>query len=407
MSAPAAQRRVSRRRSDLWRGRPLPKFLQSWSARIALSVLLLVLAIAFLGRFVAPYSPTALVGAPYQPPSGKFVLGTDYLGEDVFSRVLYGGSHMIVFAVLATSLAYLIGGFVGLLAGFSRSLIDPILMRSVDLLLAFPALFLILLLATRFGTSPEVILIGVALIHIPMIARIVRTATLETSVSGYVEAALARGDSTLSILRRQILPNIIGPARRRCGPEADDFRLGGRGPRVPRYRSAPPTPDWARMINENNSGISINAWPWRSGNPDRLLTISVNIVADASRAAGATPSKRRSSGEPQPALVGRGPRRLPCDGDPIAEECRSPSTRARFSGSRASRAAARRRSASPARLYAPGARIVGRKRPGGGARGPRRARGRRYGNCAAARFLRSTRSETGLNPSHARRGHAP
>src|SRR6185295_4661355 len=137
---------------------------------------------------------------PYQPPNGEFVLGTDYLGEDVLSRLLYGGSHMIVLAVLATSLAYLIGGFAGLLAGFLRSLIDPILMRSADLLLAFPALFLILLLATRFGTSPGVILIGVALIHIPQIARIVRTATLETSVTGYVEAALARGDSTLSIL---------------------------------------------------------------------------------------------------------------------------------------------------------------------------------------------------------------
>jgi len=282
VSVPAAHEPVSRRRADLWRGRPLPTFLQSWPARIALAVLLVVLAVAFLGRFVAPYSPTALVGAPYQPPGGEFVLGTDYLGEDVLSRLLYGGSHMIVLAVLATSLAYLIGGFAGLLAGFSRSLIDPILMRSADLLLAFPALFMILLLATRFGTSPGVILIGVALIHIPQIARIVRTATLETSVTGYVEAALARGDSTLSILRRQILPNIVGPLVADAGPRLTISVLLVAGLAFLGIGSAPPTPDWARMINENNSGVLINAWPLAvSAILIGLLTISVNIVADS------------------------------------------------------------------------------------------------------------------------------
>jgi peptide/nickel transport system permease protein len=282
MSTRLAQEALGGSRTGPASPRRLPRFLRTWPARVALSTIVLLLGIAFLGRFLAPHSPTALVGGPYQPPGDGFWLGTDYLGEDVLSRVLYGGRNTILFAVISTSIAYVIGGFIGLLAGFSRSLVDPVLMRSVDLLLAFPALFLILLLATRFGTNPATVVAGIALIHIPQIARIIRTATLEASVKGYVEAAIARADSTLSILRRQILPNITGPLVADAGPRLTVSILLVASLDFLGIGVAPPTPDWALMINENGAGISLNAWPLVI--PAALiaaLTISVNVVADA------------------------------------------------------------------------------------------------------------------------------
>ena len=128
----------------------------------------------------------------------------------MLSRVLYGGRSVLLLAVTATILAYIIGGAIGLFAGYTRSLADSVLMRGVDLLLAFPPLLFMLLLAAGIGAGPTVIVIGVAAINVPGIARIVRTATLEISVRGYVEAAITRGERTSAILAREVLPNIVG-----------------------------------------------------------------------------------------------------------------------------------------------------------------------------------------------------
>ena len=136
-------------------------------------------------------------GAPYQTPSSTYLLGTDYIGEDVFSRLLWGGRTVIAFGFIATALAYLVGGTIGLFAGFRRGLADSILMRCMDVLLAFPPIIFLLMLGAGFGNSLTALVLGIATVHIPSIARIVRTAALETSVRGYVEAAMARGDSTV------------------------------------------------------------------------------------------------------------------------------------------------------------------------------------------------------------------
>ncbi len=133
------------------------------------------------------------------------------LGRDVLSRVLWGGRSVLALAGLATLLAYAAGALVGLLAGYSRSLLDSVLMRAADVLISFPALLFILVLIAGAGTSKTALVAGVAIVQAPLVARIVRTATLEQSVRGFVEAAAARGESTFSILRREILPNIVSP----------------------------------------------------------------------------------------------------------------------------------------------------------------------------------------------------
>ena len=123
-------------------------FTRSWSVRIGLIVLAFVLGVAFIGPYFAPYSPSAIPGIPFSPPSHTYWLGNDYLGEDVFSRVLSGGRTVILYGALATLIAYAVGGSIGLLAGFTRGRLDDVLMRAMDVLLAFPPILFLLVIAT-------------------------------------------------------------------------------------------------------------------------------------------------------------------------------------------------------------------------------------------------------------------
>jgi peptide/nickel transport system permease protein len=254
----------------------------SWVTRAAVGVLVLILAAAFLGPFLAPHSTSALVGTPYSTPGGGFYLGTDYLGEDVLSRVLAGGRAVILFSAAATALGYLGGGVIGLVAGFRRSWPDSVLMRGMDVLLAFPPILFLLLVATGAGADMAALVLAIAVIHVPSIARIVRTASAEVAVRGYVEAAVARGDSTAVILRREILPNIWPAVAADAGPRFTVSILLVAAVNFVGVGLAPPAADWALMISENRAGIQIN--PWAVVSPAVMiaaLTVSVNIIADA------------------------------------------------------------------------------------------------------------------------------
>jgi ABC-type dipeptide/oligopeptide/nickel transport system permease subunit len=196
--------------------------------------------------------------------------------------VLWGGRTVIALAGAATLLAYLVGVPIGLLAGVSRSYVDPLLMRIMDVFLAFPPIILLLVLATGVGPSPWVLVVGVAITHVPGISRIVRTATLEVSVRGYVEAAVARGERLTFILRREILPNIATPILADAGIRLTGSILLVASVNFLGLGLQPPASDWALMISENRGGLTIQAWA--SVVPIVLiaaLTIAVNLVADA------------------------------------------------------------------------------------------------------------------------------
>lgn len=257
-------------------------FTRSWSVRIGLTVLLFVLGVAFIGPYFAPYSPSALPGIPYSTPSRTYWLGNDYLGEDVFSRLLWGGRTVILYGAIATLLAYAVGGTIGLFAGYTRSRLDDLLMRSMDVLLAFPPILFLLVVATGAGSNIWALVIAIAVIHVPSIARILRSAALEISVRGYVEAAIARGDRTHVILRREILPNIWGTIVADGGPRFTVSILLVAAVNFLGLGLSPPAADWAMMISENRSGITINLWAVVA--PALMigaLTVSINVVADA------------------------------------------------------------------------------------------------------------------------------
>ena len=151
------------------------------------------------------------LGPPGLGPVNGAPLGLDYLGRDVLSRVLDGGRSTLLLGLSATAAIYAVGLLVGLTAGYARTFVDPVLMRIVDLLLSFPALLLMLLSVTAFGSGAPTLVLSAVVVLFPGVARIVRTATMTVMSRGYVEAAIARGESPQAIVRREVLPNIVGP----------------------------------------------------------------------------------------------------------------------------------------------------------------------------------------------------
>jgi peptide/nickel transport system permease protein len=171
---------------------------------------------------------------------------------------------------------------VGLIAGYSRSKIDPILMRTVDVMLAFPPLLFLLVLITGAGTGTGVLIIGVAAIQAPGISRIVRTATLEVSVRGYVEAAVARGERAIAVVVREVLPNILAPVLVDAGLRFTYSILIIASVNFLGLGLQPPKSDWALMISENRQYISLNSWAVLApAAMIALLTIGINLTGDA------------------------------------------------------------------------------------------------------------------------------
>jgi ABC-type dipeptide/oligopeptide/nickel transport system permease subunit len=258
------------------------RFARTGTGRVGAIVLVLVVGVALLGPFLAPHALDQPIGTPYERPSLDAPLGTDRLGRDVLSRVLWGGRSVLALAGAATLIAYAGGLLIGLIAGYSRSIVDPLLMRTGDVLMSFPALVFLLVLVTGLGTSEAVLVLGVAIIQMTPVARIVRSAALAQSVRGFVEAAVARGESTFAILRRELLPNIVSPIAADVGIRFTLAIILVASVNFLSLGLQPPAADWALMISENRDGLTLN--PWAVVAPAvmvALLTISVNMVADA------------------------------------------------------------------------------------------------------------------------------
>jgi peptide/nickel transport system permease protein len=264
-----------------WRPR-LPRLAQPTGGKVGLVLLVLVLLVAFVGPFVAPHDPAKPIGLPGETPHAGAPLGTDGLGRDVLSRVLHGGTSVIGLALAAAALSYLGGLAVGLAAGYSRRLADAFLMRGMDVLLAFPPLLFALVLVTGAGTGVGVLIVAVGLVQMPGISRMVRAATLEVSVRGYVEAAVARGERTPAILGREILPNITAPVVADFGLRFTYAIIIIASMNFLGLGLTPPAADWGLMVAENRQFISLNLWGVLA--PAlmlALLTVAVNLVGDA------------------------------------------------------------------------------------------------------------------------------
>lgn len=241
--------------------RTLRRSLRYGRVRVGVVLLGLVVLVALIGPLVAPHDPDAVIGLPASAPSGQFPLGTDYLGHDVLSRVLWGGRSVLWMAFSAATLGVALGAAVGLLAAYAGSIADDLLMRGMDVILAFPQIVFVLLFVSLLGPKLGLIVVLVAVAWVPQVARVVRGITSDVVQREYVESAELIGLSRWRILTREVLPNVTTPLMVEYGLRltwsialiaAISF-LG--------FGIQPPNADWGLMINENRNILTLQPWP--------------------------------------------------------------------------------------------------------------------------------------------------
>jgi peptide/nickel transport system permease protein len=246
------------------------------------SVFILFLFLAVAGPWLAPYGSNEQIYADArQAPSATHWFGTDQLGRDVYSRVLYGAREVLVEAGLGTMLAVFFGMIFGLFAGYRRGWVDETIMRFFDSLLALPALLLALLLLGTVGRSRYSVLIVIVIVYTPIVARVARSVVLSVREKGFVEAAQLQGESDRFIMYREILPSVM-PALAVEGALRFSYAiflvasLGFLGVGV-----QPPSPNWGLMVAEARPYVT--QLPWALFFPAAaiaLLVVGVNLMAD-------------------------------------------------------------------------------------------------------------------------------
>jgi len=250
--------------------------------RAGLAMVGFIVAIAVLGPFVAPHSTTASIVAPFSLPSGSSLLGGDVLGRDVLSRVLDGGWVIMAMAVAATAFGVAIGSASGIAAAYLRGRWDTIIMRTVDVILAFPQLVFALLLVSILGPTVWLTVLAVGISHAPQVARVMRSAALDVSERDFVKAVELLGVRRRKIMAKEILPNLISPLMVESGLRLTYSIVIIAGLSFLGFGQAPPAPNWGIMINENRIGLVLN--PWAVIIPAALialLTIGINTWTDA------------------------------------------------------------------------------------------------------------------------------
>jgi peptide/nickel transport system permease protein len=247
-----------------------------------LTMALAVAAVAVIGPAVAPHSPNALATLTFARPSGQFALGGDFLGRDVLSRVLNGGWLLLLMAVAATVIGIVVGAAAGIAAAYLRGAPDGIIMRTVDVILAFPQLVFALLLLSLLGPKLWLIVLAVGLSHAPAVARVIRSATLDIAERDYIKVAELQGMRPVRVMAKEILPNLITPLMVEAGLRLTYSIVIIAGLAFLGFGQPPPTANWGTMINENRIGLQLN--PWAVIAPAvliALLTIGTNTFTDA------------------------------------------------------------------------------------------------------------------------------
>ncbi len=253
-----------------------------WRTKIGLFLVLILVAIAIFGPFFAPHNPSDFVAAPNSTPGGGAGLfGTDYLGQDVWSRFLYGGRSILILAVVSTVLGLALGILVGLVSAYSRGIADGLLMRAMDVIMAFPQIIFALVAVSLVGPQPWVIVLAIALTTVPRVARVARGSAQSVVDRDFVQASEAMGVPRWRILFGELLPNITGPmmveANLRLtysiGLIAALAFLG--------LTSDPNGPNWGTMIQQNQIALSVQ--PWGALLPIiaiALLTVGTGLIGD-------------------------------------------------------------------------------------------------------------------------------
>ena len=251
------------------------------SAKFGILVIVVYILVALCAPALAPYGETEVVGEGFAPWSGQFLLGTDNLGRDMFSRLVYGARNTLGIAFLTTVLAFLLGGFCGLIAAIKGGWVDQGLSRVVDILMAIPQLIFALLILSVVGTTATSLVLVIALLDATRVFRLSRAVAMNVVVQDFVEAARLRGEGLWWLVTREVLPNAAAPLIAEFGLRFCFVFLFISALSFLGLGIQPPTADWGSMVRDNAVLITFgDISPLLPALAVALITISVNFVVD-------------------------------------------------------------------------------------------------------------------------------
>jgi peptide/nickel transport system permease protein len=251
------------------------------TAKFGILVILVYGFVAIFAPILTPYGETEIVGPEFDVWGEQFILGTDGLGRDMLTRLLFGARNTVGIAFITTCLAFLIGGLTGLLAAIYGGWLDQISSRIVDVLMAIPQLIFALMLLAIFGTSIPTLVIVIATLDATRIFRVTRAVSLNVVVLDYFEAARLRGERIFWLCIREILPNITAPLMAEFGLRFCFVFLMIAALSFLGLGIQPPTADWGSMVRENAVLITYgDITPVLPAIAIAILTLGVNFLVD-------------------------------------------------------------------------------------------------------------------------------
>ncbi len=281
MSEPAALEHTGQRQ---WRrfGR---RFLRSRNVMAGSLALLAVIALVVLAPAISPYEPTQQFRRHrLEPPSADFLLGTDNLGRDILTRILYGGQVSLQVGIVSVAIGATLGTLLGLLAGYLGGWADVLIMRFIDMMLAFPGILLALVIIAVLGRNLQNVMIAVGLSSIPVYTRVVRGSTLALKQVDFIVAAQALGGSSARIMARHILPNVLAPIIVVATNGVAGAIIAGAALSFLGLGQQPPDPEWGLMLNEGREFIRVAAWVTTYPGLAIMVTVlSINLLGDGLR----------------------------------------------------------------------------------------------------------------------------
>jgi len=252
--------------------------LTAWFGLIVIVIYVLTASFAPL---IAPYSETELVGGPFDSWSDQNLLGTDQLGRDMFSRLIYAARNTMGIAVMTTLLSFTIGGLLGLFAAVLRGWVDQIVSRVVDVLMSIPQLIFLLVLLSFLGTSVINLILIIGILDSTRVFRLTRAVATNVAVLDFVEAARLQGEGLPWVMTREILPNILPPLVAEFGLRFCFVFLTISALSFLGLGIQPPSADWGSMVRDNATLISFgDPTPLLPAAAIALLTVAVNFVVD-------------------------------------------------------------------------------------------------------------------------------
>jgi peptide/nickel transport system permease protein len=251
------------------------------TAWFGLIVILIYVMVAAMAPIIAPFGETEIVGSEYDVWNNTNLLGTDNLGRDMFTRLIYGGRNTVGIAFITTLLAFIIGGFGGLMAAAMRGWVDQVLSRLMETLMAIPSFIFALLILTIVGTSVPSLIMVIAVLDATRVFRLARAVAMNVVVLEFVEAASLRGEGLWWIIRSEILPNVLPPLVAEFGLRFCFVFLFLSGLSFLGLGIQPPTADWGSMVRDNATLITYgDITPLLPAAAIAILTIGVNFVVD-------------------------------------------------------------------------------------------------------------------------------